>query len=74
MAKTANTPFKKSPEQKKADAEQGLAEYRARQAAVDKNTERLRALRLAHEAANPPPEKAAPKKASKKKKAAAPEA
>jgi hypothetical protein len=65
----ANTPFKKSAEQKKADAEQGLAEYRTRQAAIDKNTERLRALRLAHEAANPPapPTKAAPKRAKKKK-------
>ena len=59
MAKTANNPFKKTPEQKKADAEQGLAEYRARQAAIDKNTERLRALRMAHEAANPPEAKRA---------------
>jgi hypothetical protein len=67
----ANTPFKKSAEQKKADAEQGLSEYRAKQAAIDKNTERLRALRLAHEAANPPQpvEKAAPKRAARKKKA-----
>jgi hypothetical protein len=70
MAKTANNPFKKTPEQKKADAEQGLAEYRAKQAAVDKNTERLRALRLAHEAANPPEAKPAPKRAAKKKAAA----
>lgn len=45
---------KKTPEQKRAEAEQGLAEYRAREAAVNKNMERLRALRLAHEAANPP--------------------
>jgi hypothetical protein len=70
----ANTPFKKSPEQKKAEAEQGLSEYRARQVAVDKNTERLRALRLAHEAANPPEPpkaKAAPKRAAKKKAAPA---
>ena len=66
----AQTPFKKSAEQKKADAEQGLAEYRAKQAAIDKNTERLRALRIAHEAANPPQPvvKAAPKRAVKKKK------
>jgi hypothetical protein len=70
MAKTANNPFKKTPEQKKAEAEQGLAEYRARQAAVDKNTERLRALRIAHEAANPPEVKPAPKRAAKKKAAA----
>lgn len=69
MGWMANTPFKKSAEQKKVDAEQGLAEYRNRQAAIDKNTERLRALRLAHEAANPPvaPVKAAPKRAKKKK-------
>jgi hypothetical protein len=65
----ANNPFKKSPEQKKAEAEQGLAEYKAKQAAVDKNTERLRALRLAHEAANPP-EPAKPAKKSAKKKVA----
>jgi hypothetical protein len=66
----ANNPLKKSPEQKKAEAEQGLAEYRARESAVNKNTERLRALRLAHEAANPPPPpKAAPKRAVKKKAA-----
>ena len=64
----ANTPLKKSPEQKKAEAEQGLAEYRARENAVNKNTERLRAMRLAHEAANPPaPAKAPPKRAAKKK-------
>ena len=53
-------PLKKSPEQKRAEAEQGLAEYRAREAAVNKNMERLRALRLAQEAANPPEPKAAP--------------
>ena len=70
----ANTPFKKSAEQKKADAEQGLSEYRAKEAAVNKNTGRLRAMRLAHEAANPPQPvvKAAPKRAAKKKAAAAP--
>jgi hypothetical protein len=60
-------PLKKTPEEKRAEAEQGLAEYRAREAAVNKNMERLRALRLAHEAANPPAEKPAP--VSRKKKA-----
>jgi hypothetical protein len=60
--------LKKSPEQKKAEAEQGLAEYRAREAAVNKNMERLRALRLAHEAANPPVEKTAPVPRALKKK------
>lgn len=69
MKRMANSPFKKSPEQKKAEAEQGLAEYRAREAAINKNTERLRALRLAHEAANPPEPKAAPKRAGRKKAA-----
>jgi len=34
-----------------ADAAKAMAEYRAAQAAVDANTERLRALRLAREAA-----------------------
>ena len=61
--------LKKTPEQKKAEAEQGLAEYRARQVAVNKNMERLRALRLAHEAANPPVEKPAPASRALKKKA-----
>jgi hypothetical protein len=60
--------LKKTPEQKKAEAEQGLAEYRAREAAVNKNMERLRALRLAHEAANPPVEKLAPVPRALKKK------
>lgn len=56
-------PLKKSPEQKRVEAEQGMAEYRAREAAVNKNMERLRALRLAHEAANPPsPKPERPKK------------
>ena len=60
-------PFKKSPEEKRAEAEQGLAEYRSREAAVNKNMERLRALRLAHEAANPPAEKPATASRAKKK-------
>ncbi len=40
------------------DASKAMAEYRAEQAAIDANTSRLRALRLAREAAlaaNPPP-------------------
>ena len=60
-------PFKKTPEEKRAEAEQGLAEYRSREAAVNKNMERLRALRLAHEAANPPAEKPVPATRAKKK-------
>ena len=61
-------PFKKTPEEKKAEAEQGLAEYRSREAAVNKNMERLRALRLAHEAANPPVAKPVPASRAAKKK------
>jgi hypothetical protein len=55
---------KKSPEQKLADASEALADYRARQAAAHANMLRLRAERLAREAANPPeisPEPAKPK-------------
>jgi hypothetical protein len=61
-------PLKKTPEEKRAEAEQGLAEYRAREAAINKNMERLRALRLAHEAANPPAAKPAPSSRPVKKK------
>lgn len=52
-----------------ADATKAMAEYRAAQAAVDSNTERLRALRLAREAtlaaspAEPKPKKKAKAKA-----------
>ena len=56
-----------------AEGKIALAEYTARADAVDKNTQRLRALRLAKEAAdreaallNPPPEKPKRKTASKK--------
>jgi hypothetical protein len=45
------------------DAKKAMAEYHAAQAAVDANTERLRALRLAKEAADAA---AAPVKAAKK--------
>jgi hypothetical protein len=44
-----------------AEAAQAMAEYRAREAEIDRNTERLRALRLAKEAR----EGTAPKPASK---------
>ena len=43
-------------QQRKTEGEMALADYRARQAAIDKNTERLRALRLARDAQNPPPQ------------------
>ena len=47
MAKDA---FKKSPEQKQTEAAEGMAAYRAREAAVHQNMLRLRAERLAREA------------------------
>lgn len=49
------------------DAKQAAREYEAEMAAVRAKTERLRALRLARDAAAPPP---APKAAPKKKAAA----
>lgn len=48
------------------DAERALAEQRARTDAVNKNTERLRALRLERDAAAPPQEKVVKQKAKKK--------
>ena len=47
MAKDA---FKKSPEQKQTEAAEGMAAYRAKEAAVHQNMLRLRAERLAREA------------------------
>ena len=47
-------------QQRKSEGEKALAEYRARENAINKNTERLRALRLARDAQNPP-EKPVPK-------------
>jgi hypothetical protein len=55
---------KKSQEQKLADATEAMADYRAKQAAAHANMLRLRAERIAREAANPPeisPEPAKPK-------------
>jgi hypothetical protein len=55
---------KKSPVQKLAEASKALADYRAKEAAKYANMHRLRAERLAREAANPPeimPEPAKPK-------------
>ena len=49
-----NPPLKKSPAQKQAEAAEGLAAYKASQAAVNANMLRLRAERLAREAENPP--------------------
>jgi hypothetical protein len=50
----ANDRLKKSPEQRLAEAEEGIASYRAREAATYTNMLRLRAERLAREAAGPP--------------------
>ncbi len=51
----ANARFKKL--QRPQDGKSAVSGYEAEQAAVRAKTERLRALRLAHEAANPPPAK-----------------
>ena len=61
-------------QQQAADAKQAMADYLAQAAAVDANTARLRALRLAREAAQKEAEKNAPPKRAtpgKKGKAAA---
>jgi hypothetical protein len=47
------TRIKKSPEQKLAEATEGLAAYRAKEAATHSNMLRLRAERLAREAESP---------------------
>jgi hypothetical protein len=49
------TPDKKA--QQAADAKKAMADYRAQEAAVDANTERLRKLRLEKEAREGPPPK-----------------
>ena len=56
-------------QQKRFESDKAIAEYRAREEAINRNTERLRALRLARDAQNPPPLQPAPKakKAAKKK-------
>lgn len=55
-------------EKRRRDTDKGMAEYRAREEAESKNMLRLRALRLAREAASPPArniaERAKPKKKS----------
>ena len=53
-------------QQKRFESDKAIAEYRTREEAINRNTERLRALRLARDAQTPP---AAPP-ASKSKKAA----
>jgi hypothetical protein len=46
-------PTKRSPEQKKVEAAEGMAAYKAQEAAANANMLRLRALRLEREAAEP---------------------
>jgi hypothetical protein len=48
-------------QQKRFESDKAIAEYRAREEAINRNTERLRALRLARDAQNPPPPQPAPK-------------
>ena len=71
-AERANAEFKKA--QRHQDARKAMADYDAEGAAVRAKTERLRALRLARDAALPQPapvgKKAKPGKAKAKAKAA----
>jgi hypothetical protein len=61
----ANVQFAKL--QRAQDAKKATADYETEAAAVRAKTERLKALRLARDAAMPPPEPAAPKRKAKKK-------
>jgi hypothetical protein len=63
----ANAQFKKA--QRDQDAQKAMSEYDAEGVAVRAKTERLKALRLARDAAAPKPEPAAKKKAKTAKKA-----
>jgi hypothetical protein len=55
--------------QRAQDAKKATADYETEAAAVRAKTEKLRALRLARDAAAPPPEPVAPKRRTKKKAA-----
>lgn len=61
----ANAQFAKL--QRADDAKQATSEYEIAAAALRAKTERLKALRLARDAAAPPPEPAAAKRRTKKK-------
>jgi hypothetical protein len=63
----ANAQFKKA--QRDQDAQKAMSEYDAEGVAVRAKTERLKALRLARDAAAPKPEPAAKKKAKTAKTA-----
>ena len=62
----ANAQFAKL--QRADDAKKAMSEYESEAAAVRAKTARLKALRLARDAAAPPSEPAAPKKSKAKKK------
>jgi len=68
MSGMAETRIKKSPEQKLAEASEGYAAYRAKEAAAHANMLRLRAERLAREDAGPPEAKIEPAKPKLRKK------
>jgi hypothetical protein len=55
--------------QRANDAKKATSEYESTAAALRAKTERLKALRLARDAAAPPPAPAAPKRKAKTKKA-----
>ena len=61
----ANAQFAKT--HRAEDAKKAASEYETATLALRAKTERLKALRLARDAAAPPPELAAPKRKSKKK-------
>jgi hypothetical protein len=61
----ANAQFAKI--QRAQDAKKATSEYETAAVALRAKTERLKALRLARDAAAPPPEPAAPKRKAKKK-------
>jgi hypothetical protein len=61
----ANAQFAKL--QRADDAKKAMLDYENEAVALRKKTERLKALRLARDAAEPPPQPAAPKQKSEKK-------
>jgi hypothetical protein len=68
MCGMTDTRIKKSPEQKLAEATEGYAAYRAREAAAHANMLRLRAERLAREGAGPPEAQIEPAKPKQRKR------
>jgi hypothetical protein len=66
MLRMADSPFKKSLAQRQAEASKSYASYRQKEDAAHANMLRLRAERLAREAANPPDAKLVKPKLRKK--------